>query len=83
MSNTVTVRVTVSDIKHGCRKNTCRCPVAVATARAMRVPGVVVRSATVSQGGRRYSLPMKVRRFVSDFDAGIKVAPFEFQLDLD
>jgi hypothetical protein len=58
-----------------------RCPVALAMTAALGeeiyVIGGLYRPAT---GGAYYALPLKVRKFVNDFDSGMTVKPFTFSI---
>jgi len=82
----IKIRVSAKDIKNGERDNCSNCPVALAVRRVfdadetIEVDGeeILIMSSPYCD----ISLPPIVRKFVSDFDAGMKVKPFTFYLPL-
>ena len=79
----VRVQVTQQDIDKD-RHTSATCPCATAARRA--IPGARIRfGATMwwpgpDTGG--FDAPEKVSRWISDYDLGLPVAPFEFDLDV-
>ena len=77
------IQVTQDDIDHG-RSGDCNfCPVARAVKRATHLDlGVRVTIGYVYLGNLvNFQLLSKVADFVYDFDVGMPVKPFEFELD--
>lgn len=86
---TVTIEVTQEDIDNGLSNDCRHCPVARATMRGIPlVHGVSVRGANVtlypsfSAAGCKAALPTKAKHFIVDFDAGLRVLPFAFDLEV-
>lgn len=83
---TVTIEVTQEDINAGRRADCRACPIARATKRKVPACHVEVGRYYVvlmtSRVGDSYDfrLPDFARRFVEDFDFGIPVEPFAFDL---
>lgn len=86
------IAVTADDIREGRRYVCERCPVALALLRAC-ADGVFVRASYFSAAlwfagreaacqGHVTAFPAEATRFVDDFDRGLDVAPFEFELDV-
>lgn len=80
------IHVTQDDIDHGL-KNNCRvCPIALAIKRETKALGVNVlhRSIVIIPSGndpvRRYEHTAESFDFVTKFDAGQTVEPFQFEL---
>lgn len=76
---TVLISVTEEDIQRGF-PNCDRCPVALAVSRQMGQHASVtlhwVRTADLLA-----KVPTVVRNFIEDFDRGLPVSPFNFQLE--
>jgi hypothetical protein len=72
------IQVTAEHIRDGQRCNSARCPIAL----ALQEPAWEARAgailAVLSDGF--YRLPYEVRKFMRDFDRGLPVEPFEFEL---
>lgn len=99
MSKRVKVKLTPADIRQGRMCSPRLCPVALAIKRATGRTVVSVGAAGVTTywRGKRYHsdgfisdirtgsfpLPKKAITFVKRFDAGLAVAPFSFELDMD
>jgi hypothetical protein len=85
---TVHVSVTSEDIQRGTPGQPCRCPVAIATGRALGSPasvGVFTVYYELDENGvgeRSIDLPYRIVEWVRDFDARLPVSPIEFDLDL-
>ncbi len=82
------IEVTADDIAMGQRGSCCKCPIALAVARALKLNGMVVdvNGLRVFVGAfgrprRVYGLPENARAFVDAFDAGRATRPFEFELE--
>ena len=88
MLSVVRVRVTAADIAAGRPSDACSCPVALAVQRATGDPtvdvcGVVAAGSLRAHFGLRgVDLPLAAVNFVSAFDRGDPVTPFEFDLDV-
>ena len=81
----VKVKVTQEDISNGAVWNACKCPVALALNRTL---GRVVRVTTASwwacnEPTKLRELPPEALEFILKFDAGLEVAPFEFEVEDD
>lgn len=77
------VKVTQDDIDKGKRKRACFCPVALALNRDAPRGGWSVSDIMLVDGdGNLYAAPINVSSFVMDFDRGLSVQPFEFELNL-
>jgi len=92
----ITISVTQDDINSGVREDCNKCPVARAISRHFPGEWVSVTGDTVSIYDNYdteedyysgcvadYYLPESVAQFVSDFDKGKTVMPFEFVIDTD
>lgn len=90
--STITIEVTALDISRGKPGNPCKCPIARAAARILKVAmkhlGVTHKRIRVGDwdwtgedGARPYYLPVprKVSRFISVFDVERPVKPFSFR----
>lgn len=87
------VKVTEQDIKRGVPRDPCRCMIALACRRAfpeatsVLVGGVQVTVRPAPEPGQvwansmDYILPVSVITAINDFDNGLKVEPFEFELE--
>lgn len=74
------IQVTQEDIDKGIRQAPCSCPVGRAVKR--EIDGCVsVGYATVATEEKLYWLPDEVSNFIFNFDRGIIVKPFEFELE--
>jgi hypothetical protein len=86
MANRHTIDVTQEDIDQALRKDSSRCVVATAVARAFPKASriqVDVYGIKMSIGDRRhtYLTPPKVHEYIVGFDAGDTIHPFRFSLD--
>src|ERR1700690_1917861 len=91
----VTVEVTKEDIKSGMPRNPCRCPVALALMRALKIPYVSVgldmflsykrasdTAAFFVRDGNPRPLPPEARVFINAVDAEVPTAhPISFQVE--
>jgi len=77
------VRVTKKDIDHGKCDLTC-CPVALALNRVTQKKWTVLPLVASCYGYKQkvVRLPRDVITFISNFDAGNKVSPFTFELEI-
>jgi len=76
-----TIRVTQEHIDSGDKGRATSCPIA----NALRCEGYVYPSVCaqfVRVGARMYNLPDSVTNFIQNFDKGVEVEPFEFELVL-
>lgn len=79
----VTVDVTRNHIQRGTRSNCGYCPIALAIKEIIKGPyDFSVRAASICFTKRSYQLPESAQNFICDFDAGWKVIPFSFELDI-
>lgn len=87
---TVKITVTAEDIKDGLTKDCYRCPIAQAVNRhlsdkfkteALTSVIIIVHKDTHEQAHKCIT-PSLARRFISDFDAGNKMHPVEFDLEI-
>ena len=84
----IRIKVTAGDIKRGVKGDGECCPVALATKRCARVLDVHVSpnhfdiGKWTSPDSFCGDTPTAVRNFVSDFDAGKKVKPFSFTIQM-
>lgn len=78
------ISVTADDIAKGVKHSAYRCPVARAISRAAGYPvGVFGKSAegsVVEIGNSRIALPDTVNEFFRDYDLGLEVHPFSFEV---
>jgi len=80
------IEVTRDDIRRGHPEDDCRCPVSLAIRRAVGLDTSVGDGVIVVDYATPWQIeiwsPEEVIQFVEDFDAGRKVKPFAFELDL-
>ena len=78
------ISVTAEDIKNGLKANGDGCAVALAVKRAFcgMVPEAYVASRYLAMPTEIVRLPQKVQDFISHFDNGQKVRPFNFTLNI-
>lgn len=76
------IKVTQEDINKGKKHNCNECPVALAIKRIINDKYIKTHKANLSIDSVWYPLPSIVVKFISDFDKGIMVKPFEFELNL-
>ena len=72
--------ITNQDILNGCRKNSSRCPTALAIKRSGKYTKVYVGYKQCFIDGRYYKTPKKITRFITTFDNdldGGKVKAFQ------
>ena len=75
------VTVKAIDIKTGKKSIPCKCPIALAVCRAMRLPvGEVSVMNEIVVGSVWFKLTKKADRFIERFDSGQSVKPFSFYL---
>lgn len=79
---TMRIEVTQEDIKKGERHSGISCPIALALKRALpgRHVGVSEETADIGENAR-VLLPLEAQDFIDDFDDGLGVDPFAFELD--
>lgn len=80
MIKRVMVEVTRDDISYGRTMNSTRCPVALALLRTTGADRVMVRQHYAVIGTFHVVLPDAVVKFVSEFDFGLQVKPFSFEV---
>jgi hypothetical protein len=80
IKKTMLIKVTEDDIKHGERGICNTCPVARAIRRATGAKYIAVDWCAIDIGDKLYDTPRSAARFIYDFDNGLKVEPFEFEL---
>lgn len=87
----VLIKVKQTDIDDGTQRSSCRCPIARAINRAFGLAYVdehidVLQYGKVYYTGSRqdirdeFRLPPIAKQFITDFDAGRTVNPFNFEL---
>ena len=74
--------VTEEDIRKGSRGQADTCPIAYATCRALGVNRVYVDSEYLCYATDSCSLPDEATEFIRRFDTGMKVKPFEFEIEI-
>lgn len=81
---TLTIRVTSGDIWGGWRGSENFCPIARALDRITKEWWRVTGDVAVKLEGYpfRYKLPRSARRFISRFDSGLPVKPFNFRIKI-
>lgn len=83
------ISVTKKDIAAGIKNRHDLCPIALAIKRKVKVEVSVTKdNVALKEGDDRwlvvlpaYSLPLEASSFISAFDAGKPVSPFEFELE--
>jgi len=79
----IIIKVTKEDITKGVEKGTTTCPIALAVKRISPfVLRYVLGIDIWDTEGNRYSMPLKAQNFIINFDAGEKVKPFNFKLEI-
>lgn len=73
----IRIEVLLEDIWNGLYAEPRKCPIALATKRAMPKIKVCVKGGYLDLHGH-ISYPAEVSKFINDFDAGKKVHPFSF-----
>jgi len=83
---TIEVNVRKSHIDNGIESESDGCPVALAL-KAMRfTPFVETSFITASRRGKNFrvsQLPIRVAKFIENFDSGLLVKPFKFKLKME
>lgn len=75
------IEVTAEDIAQGSVRNPFQCPVALALKRAINNPNVSVGVySAYTANDKPERLPVAVTRWITDFDSGRGVQPFNFEL---
>lgn len=74
------IQVTSTDISRGKKAKACQCPIGLAARRVFKERVIVDSDGCHLMGGGRYSLPKEAQNFISRFDKGEPVEPFEFEL---
>ena len=78
----LTVEVTQQDIERGSLIECRSCPVALALQRATGREVEVAGPWFIFANSRRhFNLPESVRDFVAQFDSGVAVQPFSFEIE--
>ena len=81
------IEVNQNDIDNGVQGVSCKCPVARAIKRTMRIKGVEVNADYILLKSGKTSIecavPASVMRFINIFDEGAKVKPFKFNLNIE
>lgn len=77
---TVTYRVTQQDIEAGLPESMQHCPVAHAIRRRYRSAHVRVTVFAAYIEKKRYTLPVRVSRWICSYDEGQEVRPIRFEL---
>ncbi len=74
------IHVTEDDIRGGCKRNPSFNPIARAIYRETGKEVRVIIGRYVEYEGNRFSLPTSVVTFIYNFDYGLIVFPFSFEL---
>lgn len=77
------ISVTAEDIEKGARECEFSCPIALALRREFPKTEVCVDSIDIRVGDVSVKTPETAALFISDFDCGDEVEPFEFEIDLN
>lgn len=79
------IEVTQEDIKNGIRESANTCPIALAVTRAYGGRVLVNSGVIIWDNGtgrpQIFSFPENVRQFIINFDKGLQVKPFEFEIE--
>ena len=75
------IKVTQEHIERGVVKDCDVCPVALAMQEAMEDDKVRVFSTYIETSEGNYITPESVGDFIDNFDEGLPVKPFEFELE--
>ena len=79
MKNKYKIKVKQIDIERGVRQDVCKCPVALAIRRVIKkAPISVLGDYCIGVGSHQYAGPKKVGDFITVFDKGGEVKPFNF-----
>ncbi len=79
MKNKYKIKVKQIDIDRGVVQDVCKCPVALAVRRVIKKAPIQVGGGyAIDIGDHRYSGPKKVEDFITTFDKGGEVKPFNF-----
>lgn len=77
------IEVTATDIRLGVFGSACKCPVARAVKRALHTRHVYVRENGVMEiRGIRIKTPTRIGSWIDSFDAGNRMSPTTFNLNL-
>lgn len=79
------ITITEYDIADGVKCECTSCPVARAVKRESPFFHAVGQDGITFWKGseeKEFSIPDEVRTFIQDFDAGLRVLPFSFELDI-
>lgn len=83
-----TINVTQEDIERGKRESACECPIALALERAFNAKswvddeGFFFQRCPKEKLSPDYPIPQSAIAFIAAFDAGEKVEPFEFEVEV-
>ena len=77
------IKVTQEHIEKGKKNNCWRCPIALAIAEASggcRIAVLFEHYVIEDEARTARTLPVEAISFIASFDAGLPVAPFEFEI---
>lgn len=75
------IQVTQEDIDQGTPSEVCACPIALAAKRVFAHREIAVLDIVIQIGDRwEMALPDSAQKFIEEFDNGLPVTPFEFEL---
>lgn len=77
------IQITQKDIDQGKRCHPVFCPVAIAASRALAKPVSCGYFLMYIGYKTNVKLPKKVTNWICDFDEGIEVRPFEFDINVE
>lgn len=79
--NTI-INVTQRDIKHGLKKTSDSCPIYLAIKRQTILPDCRIHEDFAEEMAlkKKWGLPKIAVKFIADFDFGLPVKPFSFNL---
>lgn len=81
MTTTIKIRVTAEHIRRGARSQPFSCPIALACQAAGQTKPLVGLDVLFADD-HKHLLPPAVQQWVRNFDDGLPVEPFEFELGL-
>lgn len=74
------IKITQKDIEQGYPCECRGCPISLAAERAGMIDPIVTND-YITELHKSYILPQVAQKFIDDFDAGVKVQPFEFEIE--
>lgn len=78
----IKISVTAEDIANGKIAEAYECPISLAIGRALGTNGVGVCGSWIDLNGKHLEISELAANFVSEYDYGNFVEPFEFELEI-